>query len=263
MNHTQAFSNIADIYSRYRPNYPESLVQKLKARIPNTDSGNMLIIDIGCGTGIFTRQLIQVFGKHACYIGIDPSQEMIYEARNSTLGEFNVQYQVGVAEELPFSDGTVQLITCAQAVQWFNRVAFYSEVKRVLCEGGVLAIIQNNRAWKRSSLLEEYEKLLEKYGDNYTRNYRSHDYVGELSSIVGLGKVQYDRYEWIRRIEFDDFIGMCFSSTKMQAVKKNVGEEESRRMLKDLIRSHIRNDSQLIDIPYDTELFSAIQLCGN
>lgn len=53
-------------------------------------------------------------------------------------------FRVSPAEQLPFENETVDLITTAQAVHWFDLSKFYPEVKRVLKTNGVLAIYGYN-----------------------------------------------------------------------------------------------------------------------
>ena len=36
---------------------------------------------------------------------------------------------------------SVDLVTCAQAIHWFDREKFYAETRRVLNKNGVLAVI--------------------------------------------------------------------------------------------------------------------------
>lgn len=48
-------------------------------------------------------------------------------------------YRAGPAEELPFPDASVQLVTACAAFHWFHADRFFKEVKRVLSPNGVLA----------------------------------------------------------------------------------------------------------------------------
>ncbi len=53
----------------------------------------------------------------------------------------NIDYRVFPAEETPFADDSIDLITVAQALHGFNIDRFYSEVKRVgKKEGGIIAV---------------------------------------------------------------------------------------------------------------------------
>ena len=53
---------------------------------------------------------------------------------------FYIIIRVGDAENIPLEDNSVDLITCSQAVHWFNFDNFFREVSRVLTPDGVLAV---------------------------------------------------------------------------------------------------------------------------
>ena len=74
-------------------------------------------------------------------IGIDVSSAQIEQAQKLGLSN-KVQFQVGPAEKLEnFKDSSVDLVSCCQAIHWFDFAAFYQEVDRVLRpQGGLLAI---------------------------------------------------------------------------------------------------------------------------
>lgn len=49
-------------------------------------------------------------------------------------------YRVAPAEDSGLETETVDLVTVAQALHWFDRPRFYAEVGRVLAPGGVIAV---------------------------------------------------------------------------------------------------------------------------
>ena len=51
----------------------------------------------------------------------------------------------GTAENIPFADGTVEAVVCAQSFHWFSTTAAIEEIHRVLKPGGVLGLIWNVR----------------------------------------------------------------------------------------------------------------------
>jgi SAM-dependent methyltransferase len=69
-------------------------------------------------------------------IATDASAEQITHAS----GPANVQFRVATAESSGLEDGSVNLITVAQAAHWFDLPAFYAEARRVLKTRGVIAL---------------------------------------------------------------------------------------------------------------------------
>jgi ubiquinone/menaquinone biosynthesis C-methylase UbiE len=126
-------------YAKCRPLYPPSLYDRIISSIQIDKEGNKLLktvsIDVGCGTG----QASVALAGYDCLdqvIAIDPSEAQLQHA---TFHD-KITYQVGRENSLPARDGTVVLVTAAQAAHWFDIDAFYVEVDRVLTPGGVLAI---------------------------------------------------------------------------------------------------------------------------
>lgn len=124
------FDGGGDAYARYRPDYPHALAGFLAGIAPD----RQLALDIGCGYGQFTRQL----GDHfRSVVGSDPSVDMIAHAAPHD----RVRYVVAPAERIEADDGTISLVTAAQAAHWFDLPRFYEEVGRVAKPGAVVALI--------------------------------------------------------------------------------------------------------------------------
>ena len=47
-------------------------------------------------------------------------------------------YVAGLAENLPFADRSIQVITAAQCIHWFDIPTFTTEAARVLQPGGIV-----------------------------------------------------------------------------------------------------------------------------
>ena len=129
----------ADLYHRYRPTYPPSVLETILTYLKDgSQSENLkMAVDMGCGTGQATVPLAQHFTK---VIGCDVSENQIKEAQRHNRQD-SIEYQIAPAESMPFLDnGSVDLVTCALAFHWVDPEQVYPEVKRVLREGGALAV---------------------------------------------------------------------------------------------------------------------------
>ncbi|XP_072337758.1 putative methyltransferase DDB_G0268948 [Scyliorhinus torazame] len=99
-----------------------------------------LAVDIGCGSGQSTRGLAPYFEK---VVGIDVSEAQIEEAKKVD-GPDNVSYRLGLAEELEFEDGSVDLVTAGTAAHWFDMEKFMKEAERILKPKGCVALYGYN-----------------------------------------------------------------------------------------------------------------------
>jgi len=123
------FSNVAGLYTRFRPRYPSALFEYLASIAPK----KVTAWDCATGSGQAAVELAQHFEQ---VIATDASAEQIANAEQHS----RIQYRVASAENSGLDSGSVDLITVAQALHWFDLPAFYTEVKRVLKPGGILAV---------------------------------------------------------------------------------------------------------------------------
>jgi len=128
----------SEIYAKYRPVAPPSIVEHILAFRGQQDSrAETLALDVGCGSGQFTRLLPSYFSR---VLATDVSQSQVEEARRE-LADLKVKVELGSGEELALADSSLDLLTICQALHWLDLERFYSEVERVLRPGGVLAVL--------------------------------------------------------------------------------------------------------------------------
>ena len=129
MSFEDLFSKQAEEYAQYRPRYPDALFEYLASVAP----GHSLAWDCATGNGQAALSLAPYFER---VVGTDASENQIANAEPHA----KITYRVARAEQTDFEDHSVDLITVAQAIHWFDLDAFYAEAKRVLAPGGVLAV---------------------------------------------------------------------------------------------------------------------------
>lgn len=119
----------ASDYARFRPTYPESFFQRLLPHVP----GRVLAWDCGTGNGQVARRLAQDFER---VLATDVSPQQLAQAP----AHERITYAALPAESSGLEAGSVDLITVATAVHWFDLEGFYQEAHRVLAREGLLAL---------------------------------------------------------------------------------------------------------------------------
>jgi hypothetical protein len=122
------FSRQAAEYAKFRPQYPKELFRYLTTIAP----GKQLVWDCGTGNGQAAVALAEVFER---VIATDASEKQIGNAE----AHARVDYRVAPAENSGIESHTVDLITVAQALHWFELETFATEARRVLKSRGVVA----------------------------------------------------------------------------------------------------------------------------
>src|SRR5213595_1999331 len=96
----------------------------------------MTVLDVGCGPGGLTRELVRSVGADAV-AAVDPSRPFVAACRERNPG---VDVREAVAEELPFEDGAFDAALASLVVHFMRDAeAGVREMARVTRQGGVVA----------------------------------------------------------------------------------------------------------------------------
>lgn len=131
------FGSGADAYERARPTYPAAAVAWLTDALALR--AGTTVADVAAGTGKLTRLL---GASGATVLAVEPVGGMREQLVNAVPG---VPALGAVAEALPFRANSLDAITVAQAIHWFDRAPALAELHRVLRPGGRLGVIGNHR----------------------------------------------------------------------------------------------------------------------
>jgi ubiquinone/menaquinone biosynthesis C-methylase UbiE len=126
------FASVApDTYARGRPYHHPRALAHLDQWIGDLPVSRA--VDVACGTGLSSVALSDL-ARHV--VGLEAAFEMVAQAS----GDEGRAYVSAAAEALPVADASVDLLTVASAIHWFDQPAFFAEAARTLREGGWLAI---------------------------------------------------------------------------------------------------------------------------
>jgi ubiquinone/menaquinone biosynthesis C-methylase UbiE len=103
------------------------------------------VLDVGCGTGSLAVALRRAAGPAGSVHGIDASREMIGVARgNASKAGVDVDFQMGLAEAIPFPDETFDLVVSQLAIHHLPddlKPSAFGEMRRVLKADGRCLIV--------------------------------------------------------------------------------------------------------------------------
>ncbi|CAO3607977.1 unnamed protein product [Cunninghamella blakesleeana] len=147
-------------YLTYRPSYNKTAYKQI---VEEHKGSFITAVDLGCGPGTVAFELSPYFEN---VIGIDPSKSMLSVAEKNTKekGLNNLTFKQGYGEALPLEDNSVDVITVAQALHWFDPEPFIKEVIRVLKKDGTL-ITFGYQFGKLLNLGDAYKDVLSQLAD--------------------------------------------------------------------------------------------------
>jgi SAM-dependent methyltransferase len=139
MSNKVNFGNVANDYAKYRDEIPSIIFDQLKER--NVDFLGKSVIDLGSGSGIFSRSLAN---QGANVIGVEPEESLIRHAleRDKSLG-INIEYINSKAEGMFLPSNSYDIVTALRAWHWFDRNIVNLQVMKLLKSNGYLLVIHS------------------------------------------------------------------------------------------------------------------------
>ena len=111
------YDKVAALLDRYNPEDRAQLRSRLAAPDPEDRFTKLVreqlrpddaVLDLGTGSGIWLRN--EVCGNAGTVVGIDPSRDYLRADRTHTAFHTGCEFMQGMAESLPFQDGTFDVI---------------------------------------------------------------------------------------------------------------------------------------------------------
>ncbi len=158
----ERFSNRVENYIKYRPGYPNEIIDFLTEKI--NYRSDWKIADIGSGTGILSKLFLENGNK---VLGVEPNEEMRKAGEHQLKNYPNFISINGSSENAGIDSDKIDLIVAGQAFHWFNVEKSKKEFKRILYKNGYVILIWNNRKTDSSEFLRNYEELLINHSVDY------------------------------------------------------------------------------------------------
>jgi SAM-dependent methyltransferase len=202
-----SFGKVADSYERVRPGPAPAAVDWL---VP---AGCGAAVDLGAGTGLFTRALL---GRVPEITAVEPDGRMRAVLAERTEG---VRVLDGRGEAIPLRDASVDAVFVSTAWHWFDPALAVPEIARVLRDGGRLGVIWTSRDraddWVAELDLLRMSAVPGEAGDRGSGQPHNADQVREqldrhnsvtLPPDAPFGPAEAESFTFTRRMDVDDVV---------------------------------------------------------
>ncbi|HST51936.1 MAG TPA: class I SAM-dependent methyltransferase [Pyrinomonadaceae bacterium] len=244
---TKRFSSRVEDYIKYRPHYPQAVVELLRDECGLTNES--IIADVGSGTGILSELFLRNGNR---VFGVEPNREMreAGERMLSTYGNFlSVE---GRAEATTLESESVDFVTAGQAFHWFDIEGARREFRRVLRPGGWVVALWNDRRIEGTPFLEDYERMLVEYSADYCEVSSKHSDEDALGKFFGAGGFLTKRFANHQALDFESMKGRLRSSS----YTPEPGHPNFEPMMREFASIFERHQAGArIVVEYDTKVF--------
>ncbi len=164
-----SFDRIAEDYDRFRPSYPNELVDRACSR-GGLRPGSQLV-EVGCGTGKLTAALVE---RGFRVEAVDPGANLVAFARTRLAGS-PVRFHVARFEEAELPAGAFEAVFSATAFHWVDPDVSWTKAARLLRRGGLLALLTHvggSLLELDEAVLAAWREVLPEAADWYARDER-------------------------------------------------------------------------------------------
>ncbi len=242
----ERFTDRADYYARYRPGYPDAVVEAIarETALPQ----DALVADIGSGTGISA----ELFLRHGYRVaGVEPNAAMRAAAEQALARHPEFRSVDGRAEATGLPDSAIDLIAAATAFHWFDPEGARREWLRILKPDGWIALLWNRRR-DHGDFMGPYEALLRAHAPGYAEQWSGHRQRSRLSAAEFLPGARTLRFDNAQDLDLESLRGRALSSS-YAPLPGSAAYPEFARALETLFAAHQREGR--IRFVYETELY--------
>ncbi len=233
------FAN-GSLYDEVRPDYPEASITAIVDRFGL--DGSSRVLDLGAGTGIFSRQLRDRVGQ---IIAVEPSSSMRETMLATTPG---VTVLDGRDDAIPLEDASVDAVVVAQAFHWFDAPRALAEIHRVLVAGGGLALVWN----ERDESIDWMAALTHAMRWDVHRPYSSNDDVARVVETGPFENVERRQFAHRQLLTRDQVYRRVLTTSYV-----SIMDDADQRALLEDVRRVIEPLGEPIDFAYRTDVYTA------
>ncbi|HEX4099311.1 MAG: class I SAM-dependent methyltransferase [Pseudonocardiaceae bacterium] len=203
----ESFGSVARQYERYRPTYPDALLDDLARLRPAR------VLDVGCGTG---KAAVGLAGRGLSVLGVELDPRMAEVARGH-----GIPVEVGAFETWDDAGRRFDLITCGAAWHWIDPELGMAKAAEVLRAGGTIARFWNYHVLDES-VATVFEAVYREHAPEAHPHGRAPDdsgYIDPFAENEAFCSVETRTYRWERSLSADEWVGQAATFSDHQRLE--------------------------------------------
>jgi SAM-dependent methyltransferase len=203
--------------------------------------------DLGSGTGILSRQLLE---QGFAVVGVEPSEPMRQQAEQGNKAVGQIRQVAGTAEQTGLGEHSVDGITSGQAFHWFRPELARLEFQRILRGNGPVFILWNEHGESEfwTAYGELFERVIPEYGERGQHRHITPDLV---AAFFAPGPMRTEMFPHQQSMTLDRLLGRA-QSTSYVPTPGQPGHEEIMTALRELFDRYA-TDGEVV-LPYHTRV---------
>jgi SAM-dependent methyltransferase len=244
MKSTIRFTGRVANYVKYRPSYPEAILDLLEKEIDFDQQKD--VADIGSGPGKLSKLFLN--NDNLVY-GVEPNDEMREAGEKLMKDYINFISINATAEFTALADHSVDLIVSGQAFHWFDSDKAKVEFLRISKPGGYVVLMWNKRDTEASEFMQEYDLLVREFCTEYIPE----DGIDEsvLNRFYGVRNFRRANFRNLQTFDFTGLKGRLLSASYAPA--EGHGNKEMIKKLKEIFDKY--NKGGYIKFIYNTKVY--------
>lgn len=250
---SEIFNKAAEYYDRFRPSYPQEIIETLISEAEISKGSKLL--EIGAGSGKATSQFA---GKGFDILCIEPGENLV-RIGNERFKSETIEFRLGRFEQIQLPEESFDLVFAAQSFHWIPQPLGFEKCADILKSRGSLAILYNMYLVSEDNEQDmELLALSNKYGGfaDFVTAKQNDDRISSICSDIEnsqkFTQAKVFKKHWVKEYTADEYYGFVLTGNKI--LQKT--EEEKAQIYKD-IKCLASNFGGAITRPYLCVLYLA------
>ena len=227
---SEIFNKAAEYYDKFRPSYPQEIIETLISEAEISKGSKLL--EIGAGSGKATAQFA---GKGFDIICVEPGENLV-RIGNERFKNDTIEFRLGRFEQIQLPEDSFDLVFAAQSFHLIPQPIGFEKCANILKSQGSLAILYNMYLVENNEQDNELLALSHKYGGfaDFVTAKQSDERIKSMCSDIENSKrfnaAKVFKKYWVKEYTADEYYGFVLTGNKV--LQKT--EEEKTQIYKDL-----------------------------